>query len=222
MSEDPSVRLLEQLTALANSLLTSPIDPGGPQPHLFPGTFPEDLPVEIPVPAHTRLLGTLAQSDSHYVIMLESDLPLDEVLPLLRAQLAALTWSEFEYMRQPPAGGFVQSDYRPSARLALCHTSSRACLRPMLVERENGTTLVRLDLTLGEQGNPCVDQNQPPPHGVPGYPCHPNGEMLPTLVAPLGADVSGSRTEGSPKGMQTTSPMTTQLDQEAVARHYAE
>ncbi|MGO8950486.1 MAG: hypothetical protein ACLQUY_23070 [Ktedonobacterales bacterium] len=219
MSEESAASELEQLTALAISLLASPIDPNSPQPHLFPSTIPENIPLEIPVPPHTRVLGTLARSDSSFVITLESDLPLDEMISVHRAQLTALAWNEFEYMRQPPTGGFVQSDYRPSARLAFCHTPSHACLRPMLVQRENATTHVRLDLTLGEEGNPCARQDQPAPRGFPRYP-NTGRQMLPTLIAPLGAQLGGTSSHGDPEWMHTTSTVTTPLDQEALAHHY--
>lgn len=230
MSEDSSATQLEQLMALAASLLANRSDLSGPQPLLFPGTIPDDIPLEIPVPPHTRLLGTMADNYRYgnyrsrpFVVMLESDLPLEEAVSWYRTQTAALGWKERVSPDQRASGGFVQSDYHRSARLAFCHTPSCAWLSPTLAERETGTTLVRLDLMLEKEGNPCTQPEQPGPHGSRGHHglLHPPGPQLPTLIAPAGAQLQGGGSHLGPKEIQVTSQVTTPLDLDAVAQHYA-
>ncbi len=142
------------------------------------------------MPPHTRLLGTMAENDRErqFIILLESDFPLDEALSWYRAQLAALDWKDHTLPDQQPGGGFTQSDYRPSVQLEFCHIPSCAWLRPMLAEREDATTLVRLVLMLNEQGNPCAHPERLEPRRFPGHHRH-AVHPLPTLVAPPGAQL---------------------------------
>ena len=156
------------------------------------------------------------------MILLESDLPLDEALSSYRTQLAALDWKEHTSPEQQPGGGFVQSDYRRSVHLEFCHTPSCAWLRPTLAEREEATTLVRLVLMLGEQGNPCAHPErpeQPAPRGFLGH-SRQGAHVLPALIAPPGTELQHRGSSFGPDGVHMTSEVTTQLGPEALARHY--
>ena len=222
MNDDPDDGDRDLLMTLALSLLDSPLDARKSYPRLFPGQVPEHVPLEIPVSPHSRVLGTLLRSSTRFVIALESTLTLDEALAFYREQFAALAWNEAEYRRMPPLGGFLHSDSRPSVHLTLCQTSRTACLRVTMVSYENATTQVRLDLSLDQQGNPCVRQDQSA--ASPALPRHRRTpqQTLPTLIPPPGAHLDATSGGGSPRGMHTTSPLTTSLSQEAVAHHYAE
>jgi hypothetical protein len=223
MSEESSATQLEQLRALAVSLHASRNDL---LPRLLPGRIPEDCPLQIPEPPHTRLLGTLAHSHRVFVIMLESDLSLNEALSVYRMQLAALEWKEQGKVQVWPegqtTGESVWSGVHPSIELTFWHPS----IQPLLIghtwltlmEREDATTLVRLHVVLSRQGF-LQAQPEPAPPDVLG-PRHRAVHLLPTLVAPAGAQLRHQRSHVGPAEIQMTSEVTTPLDLVVLGQHF--
>jgi hypothetical protein len=214
MSEGSSASQLEQLMALAVSLHAGQYDL---QPGLFPGRIPEDCPLQLPVPSHSRLLGTLAQGGRHYVIMLQSDLPLNEALSSYRMQLAALDWTGRVSSHQQLAGEPPQDDARPSVTVTFHHPPSWAWL--ILTEHEDATTLVRLDVMRGKQTALQAQPEPPAPPDVLGAP-HRAVHLLPTFFAPAGAQIRDEDSYAGPVEMQMTSEVTTPLDPVALDQHY--
>ncbi|MGO8948863.1 MAG: hypothetical protein ACLQUY_14670 [Ktedonobacterales bacterium] len=220
MSEDSSANQLEQLMALAVSLHSGQADL---KPRLLPGRIPEDCPLQIPVPPHTRLLGTLAHDNLLYVIMLQCNLPLSEALSSYRTQLAALDWKERVLSKQRPTDESPQRGYRPAVlRLMFFHPPNRAWLS--LVEREDATTLVRLEVYLSKEGTPDAqpeEPEQPAPRDFLG-PRHRAVHLLPTLFAPADAQLRFQDSHVGPEEVEMTSEVATPLDPVALAQHYTE
>jgi hypothetical protein len=80
------------LENLALRLLVYPGDPRVNQPRLFLGQIPANLPLEIPIPEQSHVLGTLARSEEQVEIVLSSDLEAKDILRFYRAPLGHETW----------------------------------------------------------------------------------------------------------------------------------
>lgn len=225
MSEDSSANQLEQLMALAVSLHASRDDL---QPRLLPGRIPEDCPLQMPMPPHTRLLGTLAHRH-RFVIMLESELPLNEASNWYRTQLAALEWKERGKERvwpeEQPTGESSWSDGRPAVELTFWNPSIRPLLVGhvwvTLVEREDVTTLVHLHVMLNRDAFYLyqAQPKQPEPPDILG-PLHRAVRLLPTLFAPADAQLRDEESHVGPAEIQMTAEVTTPLDLVALGQHY--
>jgi hypothetical protein len=53
------------LEVLALRLTTSPFDPERQNPQLFVGRLPENLPFDVPLPAGSRVIGSIAQHGAY-------------------------------------------------------------------------------------------------------------------------------------------------------------
>jgi hypothetical protein len=85
MSENPTPGEIDLLEKLALGLLVFPGDPRVSKPRLFLGKIPENFPIEVPMPEQSRVVGTLARSETQVEIVLESDLTPEEVVNFYRA-----------------------------------------------------------------------------------------------------------------------------------------
>ena len=151
MSENPAPGEIELLEKLALGLLVYPGDPRTSEPRLFLGKIPENLPIEVPIPEQSRVVGTLARSETHVEIVLESDLTPEEVFSFYRVQLTSLGWHELEDMWPHHAGGFLHSDFGPHMNITFCQGSDGAGLMLNIAPLESTTTHVRLDLSLDRE-----------------------------------------------------------------------
>ena len=97
MSENPTPGEIDLLEKLALGLLVYPGDPRASKPRLFLGKIPENFPIEVPMPEQSRVVGTLARSETQVEIVLESDLKPEEVISFYRAQLTSLGWHSWHF-----------------------------------------------------------------------------------------------------------------------------
>src|SRR5258708_37160957 len=128
MSENPTPGEVDLLEKLALGLLVYPGDPRASKPRLFLGKIPQNLPIEVPIPEQSRVVGTLARSESQVEIVLESDLTPEEVFSFYLAQLTSLGWHEPEYSRPHHSGGFLRINCRPHMNITF-YQGSRAQIR---------------------------------------------------------------------------------------------
>ena len=218
MSENPTPSEIDLLEKLALGLLVYPGDPRASKPRLFLGKIPENLPIEVPIPEQSRVVGTLARSETQVEIVLESDLTPEEVFRFYRTQLTSLGWHEPEGMWPHQAGGFLHSDFGPHMNITFCQRPGGAGLTLNILQLESTRTDVRLNLSLDREMNPCAQQammrRQMHHHGM--Y------EIIPPLVPPLGAQQHGGGGGSSSDEAHTTATLKTKLALDALAKHYAE
>ncbi|MGO8948972.1 MAG: hypothetical protein ACLQUY_15250 [Ktedonobacterales bacterium] len=217
MNDPSSPGELALLEKLAVGLLASPGDPRGTQPRLFLGKIPESLPVEVPVPDQTRVLGTLARSETNVEILLESDLTPEDIRTFYRTRLTALGWHEADF-GSPHQGGFLHSRFGRSTNIVFCQVQGGAGLTLNLAPPESTPTTVRLTLSLDRDMNPCAreamrrgDLRHHTPH-----------DLIPALVPPQGAQQRSGGGGGSSNEVHTTATVITALGLDAVAQHYGD
>ena len=218
VSENPTPGEIDLLEKLALGLLVYPGDPRASKPRLFLGKIPENLPIEIPIPEQSHVVGTLARSETQIEIVLESDLTPEEVFSFYRAQLTSLGWREPEGMWPQHGGGFLHSDFGPHMTSTFCQEPGGAGLTLNILQLESTTTKVRLNLSLDREMNPCAQQ------AMMRRQMHHQGmyEIIPPLVQPQGAQQrSGGGGSGSDE-VYTTAMLTTNLALDALAKQYAD
>src|SRR5258708_11393091 len=218
MSENPTPGEVDLLEKLALGLLVYPGDPRASKPRLFLGKIPQNLPIEVPIPEQSRVVGTLARSESQVEIVLESDLTPEEVFSFYRAQLTSLGWHEPEGMWPHHAGGFLHSDFGPHMNIIFCQGSGGAGLALNILQLESTTTDVRLNLSLDREMSPCAQQAMMRRH----MHHHEMYEIIPPLVPPRGAQQRGGGGGSSPDEAHTTATLKTNLALDALAKHYAD
>ena len=108
MSDHPTSDDLERFEKLTLGLFMNPKESWQAQPRLFVGTIPENLPLKLPVPEHTEVLGTLAHNTSTLDMVLESRLSAEDVQSFYRARLTALGWQEPDEHLPYHPGGFTR------------------------------------------------------------------------------------------------------------------
>ncbi len=161
MNTLPNPDDIDQLEKLALSLLVYPGDPRVSKPRLFLGKIPENFPIAVPISAQSRVMGTLARSETQIEIVLENTLTPEEVLDFYRTQLTSQGWREPEELwPNHERRGFLNSSFGPHTALTFCQEASGAGLTVNTLQVENTTTTVRLDLSLDREMNPCAQQAQ--------------------------------------------------------------
>ena len=222
MSENPTSDEVKQLEKLALGLLIYVADPRVAEPRLFLGKIPENLPIELPVPEQSRVLGTLARSETQVEIVLESDLKPEEIASFYRTQLASQGWNEPEDMQPHRQGGFMHNNFGPYTHMTFCRESNIAGLTINVQQLQSATTNVRLNLSLDREMNPCVQQARNRRQMMLHQRHHRMFEMIPPLSPPPGAQQRGGGGGSGSDEVHTTATLKTNLTLDIVAKHYAD
>lgn len=207
------------LEKLALALLIHPGDPRVSNPHLFLGKIPEKFPVEIPIPDQSRVLGTLARSETQVEIVLESELTSEEVFSFYRAHFTARSWRELEDLMQSRHGsGFLHTAFGPHMALLFFQESDAVNMMLNISSTENATTTVRLNLSLDQAMNATAQQSLMQ-HQAAHRSMRAN---IPPLASPQDAQQrSGNGGTGFGE-VYTTGTLTTDLALDVLAAHYAD
>lgn len=225
MSDHSTSDDLERIEKLTLSLLVRPDDPWQAHPRLFVGTIPENLPLKLPIPEHTEVLGTLARNASTVDIVLESQLTAEDVQRFYRTRLTALDWQEPDEDLPYHPGGFVQHPGPPPQMpdtvlrhaVTFCYDASGAGLTVTVLPQENHTTRVRLELALESYMNRCRELARRRRQGQGMMP-----KVIPFLAPPPGAQQDARVASGGSREVHSAAVLTTTLGLEAVAAHYAD
>lgn len=217
----PSGGAESALRALALRLLGPPERyPDAPAPdevRLFVGELPPGLTVELPLPDGAHLLGSLVRGSQGVSVVLDADLPPEQVLAAYRERLLPAGWSEpgesvahggfaFAWGPAASAGG--------SAHALFCRSARGPALRVHATTGGDAApTDVRLELQTDARHSPCAPRNRR--FGSPV------GDVLPPLAAPSGARQRGGGAGGSPDNMYASASLETESDPAALATHYA-
>ena len=230
------------LLEFALRLATYPGDSRTQNAQLLPGQLPDQLPVDIPFPEGSRVLGTLIRNPESITMYLDTHLSPNQVLTFYKQRMQAAGWQTTDVFSQPHRGGFVPSGSQnlgagetfylglrgPSstanaltdASVWIDYYNNRNRSGPVLTvnaypSRSNvNFTDLRLDLQM----------NGPFPPGPPplmrGRPSRNNFSVLPALEAPEGVIQEGGSTGGRPNGVYADTTLVTQMDLSTLAAHY--
>ena len=205
------------LRDLAIRLSTFAGDPRVGNPQVLIGELPQRLPVEIPLPEGSRVVGTLIRGPQYATSVVDVELPTEQVLKFYRERLQAAGWQESEFLKDRHSGGFT-SPGLPDTMTTFCRGSRGPGLTVNAYARGNTSTDLRLDIDLS--GQSCVQQARMGKMMGRGMAMH---QMLPRLD-PL----PGSRQLPSGGGggvasfyMNASLELNTPIDLAKLAAHYA-
>ncbi len=173
------------LRELALRLAATPspdMPPAEREPQLFIGHMPPNLPVELPLPEGSRIVGAVVGRAT--VIYLDVDLPAKAALDFYRERMMAAGWSEPQ-MPGMRHGGFVPSFFPPAHRALLCKSEQGPGMTVIAYGAPGKTTDVRVELdTYAEhpEQSPCAQQRRMREHMG-----HQMWDIFPPLVPPSGA-----------------------------------
>ncbi|MGH2606810.1 MAG: hypothetical protein ACRDG5_09495 [Anaerolineales bacterium] len=183
--------------------------PEGGDTFIYVGGLPPDLPVEMPFPEGTRVIGTVDRGRKMGTeLFLDADMSPEEAIAFYQEELGALGWVSPEDAY--PQTGFVSESF-PS--LSLCEGGGEAFLWVSASESSQGTTDIRLNLQAAPEYSPCKAG-----YG-PGYEDRIQG-LLPALTSPAGATVrSGGSSSGADEA-DISASIRTGLSAADLADHY--
>jgi hypothetical protein len=176
----------------------------GPEAQIYVGRLPDKMPVDLPLPDGSRVIGSIVRGEESLQIVLDAPQPPDRVLDFYRQRLSAAGWSTPD-QSGGPSGGFVPSGI-PNG-ITFCQSRQGPALFVSASAEPNQPTDVRLTLNTSKtQGSPCSQQ----PSGGPA-----TSQVIPRLLAPAGARQTEGGSGGSSTGSSYNSA-TLVTDQSAV------
>ena len=99
------------LLEFALRLATYPNDSRTQNAQLLPGQLPDQLPVDIPIPEGSHILGSLIRNPESINIFLDTHLSPEQVLSFYRQRMEAIGWQTTDIFR-PNRGGFMPAGAR--------------------------------------------------------------------------------------------------------------
>ncbi|GAC1347636.1 MAG: hypothetical protein NVSMB27_13490 [Ktedonobacteraceae bacterium] len=236
-SPNPNLNATE-LLELALRLATYPDDSRTQNAQLLPGQLPDQLPVDIPVPEGSHVLGSLIRNSESINILLDTHFSPAQVLTFYRQHMQATGWQTTEIHR-PNRGGFMPSGSRsrggnetfyqglhdPALAInasgsssAWSDDSNRNRSGPVLSVNaftgKGNVTDVRLNLEMNGPFPPG-----PSPH-MRGRPSRHSLGLLPALEAPEGANQIGHGGGGSLHSAHSDATLETNADLSTLTAHY--
>ena len=226
------------LLELALRLATHPGDSRTQNAQLLPGQLPDQLPVDIPFPEGSRVLGSLIRNPESITMFLDTHLSPEQVLTFYRQRMQASGWQTPEPYR-PHRGGFMSSGSRsrggnetfyqglrdPAVTVNALGGSSawgdegnrnRSGLAVTVnaFPGRGNVTDVRLNL---EMNSPLPPGPQPPWRGRPPRNIF---SSMPALEAPEGANQTGGGGGSSLNSAHSDATLETNNDLSTLAAHY--
>lgn len=225
------------LQELAERLLSYPFPgPGGvPVPvQLLPGALPADLPLTLPQPPGSMLIGSAVRPSfarSFVPLPLQSnggppaptgegiDIVLDapgapaDILAFYKGAMAELGWSPPPASSQGP-GGFLPS-FQTGSNASFCQSADGPWLSVSAFPVSGGPTDVRIHVDTGNPG-PCSSPVFPQPSGPLGF------GVLPSLQAPPNVPVSPTGGGGGPGRFSSEALAVTDMSTADLEAFYAQ
>ena len=176
------------------------------EPQLLVGAFPPDLPIELPMPEGSRLLGSFTLEEP--IIALDTALTDEQVIAFYQDRLTAAGW-QMQDVFGPRHGGFVHSSPNERGFANFFAPDGRFTLSLTTMPATSQGTHVELTLRNG------VERFRPsPPQGIDMW------DVLPLVRPPRHARQQSLGGGGGPDYVDTRAALETDLDLSTVAAHY--
>jgi hypothetical protein len=226
------------LLEFALRLATYPGDSRTQKAQLLPGQLPDQLPVDIPFPEGSRVLGSLISNPESINMFLDTHLSPEQVLTFYRQRMEALGWQTTDIF-QPNRGGLMPTGARSRGGNETFYKGLRD---PSLTVNGLGISSAWVDEFNRNRSGPVLTVNAYPGKGSttdlrlnlnmngpfpPGPPRHMRGlpsrnivSLLPALEAPEGSNMTGGGSGGSLNGAHSEITIETNIDLSTLAVHY--
>lgn len=182
---------------------------------LLIGEMPEDLPVKIPLPKQSRVLGTLFRGGNNVDIVIDVDMSPKDILGFYEEELLNAGWSRPPSERS--AGGFTSSGHLGVERTAFCFSPEGPMLGIAAGAMGETTSDLRLYIHIEAPDGQCDPESQRHQQ----HPQHPQW-VIPSLQSPTGAWKSGGGGSRGHDEQSSSAKLETELSVEEALEHYAD
>jgi hypothetical protein len=199
------------LRELAERLLQMrfPDDPNTPaDTRLLVGTLPSALPVEIPLPDGSRVVGSVERARHGITTVLDCTQSPAEILDFYKQRLTAAGWTILETPHMQ--GGFQHMFFANHA--TYCYSARGPALNVQANAVPNGLSDVRLDLQTDPRFSPCGRQHRMATRGLES--------PIPALSPPEHSRQLAAGGGGGGTSWRSDATLQTNLDLAALASHY--
>ena len=175
------------------------------QPELLPGKLPEEMPVDLPIPNSSRIVGSEILEDRGITVVMDVTMTPEEALGFYRDALVPQNWTETDIT------GMERGFMGGSGSTIFCKGARDPSVMVSAYPLENGTDL-RLDIITDPYYSPCsmADQSD-------------WLEPMPKMSAPKDAVISNQNYMGGcGNQVAVSAEIKTELNSSALAAHYAD
>ncbi|MGB9632204.1 MAG: hypothetical protein ACPL8I_02645 [Chloroflexaceae bacterium] len=214
-NEDEDARTLNNVAlpefAALYALAVRLIDNTGmDQAQLRAGSVSAQLPLEVPVPDGSAVLGSVEHANGDVTVLFDSDRTAAEVVAFYRMQLTAAGW--YEPATRRATGGFVFGAGAAERHwLQFCKGRHGPGLELCVQQRDGQPTAVRLDLRRDGRYEPCAYEERLSPYE----------EQLPSLKPPAGSRQLPGNGAASSNFQFSDAILETREDLASVGDYYA-
>jgi hypothetical protein len=228
----PKINLKESdLLEFALRLATYPNDSRTQNAQLLPGQLPDQLPVDIPIPEGSRVLGSLIRNPEKIDIFLDKNLSPEQVFTFYNERMKAAGWQTTDIF-QPDRGGLMEAGARsrggtetfyrglrdPAVTVNALdddnlNRSGHACMVSAYPGRGNVTD-IRLNLDMQSPLPPGPYSHMRP------HRSRPTNILLPVVEAPEGAILRFCSGGYMFNSAHQEASLETNLDLSTLAAHY--
>ncbi|MFB8789788.1 MAG: hypothetical protein U7123_13255 [Potamolinea sp.] len=202
----------ELLQALALRLLGKEF-PGDSKPEsvqIIVGRLPDQLPVEIPLPENSRILGSYVNLQWQTIyIEFDTDLPVNSIFDFYRERLLSSGWHSPQNPR--PMGGFHPN--LSTNRALFCRSQRGPSLSIYASTLPHQLTQVSLGINSDPNNRSCANISSSRDL-YEGY------ELIPSLTPPVNSKQFGQQSGSSGDNANSRTMLETNLDLLSVTAHY--
>jgi len=208
--------MLEDLLVRLTTHWYDPRNSGKPQVLL--GQVPS-LPVTLPLPEGSRVIGTLIHGPEHADIVLDVPLPAEQVIEFYKERLGADGWAEPDMFRGHRPGGFTHAGIPGRVdSITLCKGTDTPGFNIQAFSGQGSMTDVRVDIVGGEF-SPCSQQHGPKSRRMEHHGFY---ELIPQLAPPEGArQMGGGGGSSGQNSADSRAALETDMEFAALIPHYA-
>jgi hypothetical protein len=181
--------------------LLNPADPTAPDSahvQLLPARLPDRLPVQLPLPDKSRLIGSQIRGKESITVLLDSDQLPEAVLAFYRDFFTRAGWALNGTF---PGGGFTSALQANS--LTLCKGEQDPAIFVTALQPAGQPTDVRVSLALDPSRTPC---------GLGSGPSYPSQGLIPRLVFPADAQLRANGETDNSDYAESLAAIETTLD----------
>jgi hypothetical protein len=188
--------------------------PGDSKPEsvqLLVGRLPNQLPVEVPLPENSQIIGSYVNLDWHNIsIEFDTDLSPESILNFYRERLLSSGWHSPEIPTRPLGGFHVKES---TNRALFCRSHRGPVLSIYVSTVQNPLTQVSLNINSDPNNISCVKLSRSR-NLYEGY------ELIPNLTPPVNGKHFGQQSGGGGDNANSRAMLETNLDLLSVMVHY--
>lgn len=189
---------------------------------LMVGKLPDKIPVKLPIPSKSKVLGSTLDDKGNINIIFDVSQPNNKIVDFYKSELKKSGWKQ---RGDGFFGGFLSKDLEVGGYNLFCKNNPNSISSLTVNIRENRKTTTAVSLYLSttdkkDKSNPCRPFS-PPDYAVSvSYPGTFYNGLLPALKSPSNTEVSEIEGEYIVHNNESAVILKTKLDSNQLTNHY--